>query len=52
MKTDFLTYVCRSLTKQKGLNILAAIVIMSCIYRIEKLNAEVKAFRLEEGVSE
>ena len=52
MKSDFVTYICRTFVKQKGLNIIAAICICACIYRIDKLNAEVKALKSEtEGES-
>lgn len=52
MKSDILTYICRSLVKQRGLNVFAAVMIGACIYRISKLNKEVASLKSEtEGES-
>lgn len=47
MKTDILTYITRSLVKQRGLNVIATAAIAFCIYRIGQLSLEIKALKAE-----
>lgn len=47
MKSDILTYLCQNISKQRTTNLIFAIAIGVCLYKIKGLKEDVKA--LKEG---
>lgn len=47
MKTDIATYVCHSLVKQRGINVLTGVFLIAAFCYMGKLRDEIKALKTE-----
>ena len=47
MKTDIATYICNSLVKQRGVNVLTGVLLIATLCYVGKLRDEVKALKTE-----